>query len=749
MPSEFFSRDEVLGGLPSRRASTVLFSIEAHAAHLNARSQRAMARFPTRQSVEMEEFAFLESMRQGRDLPAKPSIQVLERFAPEYTALVPEDSGLRAALAHLIGEKYKFRRGDVPQLRAALGLDTPPVLTAYARLYGKPLETTYSMRISLPEQMRWWVYSLTSRLEQLPPFTTAYALTLTETVGASILALPIALAEVGPLAGIAFLLILGLVNIITIIGISEATIRNGKSRYWAGGFLSELAGSYLGSGGSIIFSIGLVILIFVLLLSFYMGVATTLGQITRIPEEYWALALFLVNLYFVRRQTLNATITSALVIGAINIAVILLLSLLVIPHVRLDNLMFMNLPYLNGRPLEPGLLKLIFGVILLSYFGHTSTANCARVVLRRDPTGRALIQGNVAAMVTAMALYCLWTIAINGAISPDRLADPNLRGTVIPLLVQTIGPVADVLGSIYIVLGMGMLSIHFSIGMFNQVRTWMPDHIWRRALNTQSQFWLAASPIIAMFVLIEYLLVTNRGSYTGTLGFLGVLKGSLLGGIFPILMLAASRRKGEYVPGIALRILNQRAVLIAVYLLFLLGIFSHGLFIWQDTPSRLAALAVGTVSLAMPIAFIRGGFFKRRATIECRAEQLAGDHAIFNITANGKYLPTQVALKFGGTERHTCTASGEIGKFSTLTSMAVTLPKTTAQELKVWVHHINSDEASEWLPAKVQVSNVHGLVLNDLIDREVILPLDGDESTVEIQFLPSEEQMRLHHEMVG
>jgi amino acid permease len=39
---------------------------------------------------------------------------------------------------------------------------------------------------------------------------------VTETVGAGILALPIALAGVGPIAGVIQLLVLGLVNILTI-----------------------------------------------------------------------------------------------------------------------------------------------------------------------------------------------------------------------------------------------------------------------------------------------------------------------------------------------------------------------------------------------------------------------------------------------------------------------------------------------------------------------------------------------------
>jgi hypothetical protein len=51
--------------------------------------------------------------------------------------------------------------------------------------------------------------SLDRRLESLSPFWTAFSLTLTETAGAGILALPIALAGVGPLPGLFILLILG------------------------------------------------------------------------------------------------------------------------------------------------------------------------------------------------------------------------------------------------------------------------------------------------------------------------------------------------------------------------------------------------------------------------------------------------------------------------------------------------------------------------------------------------------------
>jgi hypothetical protein len=72
---------------------------------------------------------------------------------------------------------------------------------------------------------------LANGLERMPPFWTAFSLALTETVGGSVLALPIALAGVGPIPGVVLLVILGLVNILTIAGIVEAITRNGNIRY--------------------------------------------------------------------------------------------------------------------------------------------------------------------------------------------------------------------------------------------------------------------------------------------------------------------------------------------------------------------------------------------------------------------------------------------------------------------------------------------------------------------------------------
>jgi hypothetical protein len=118
-----------------------------------------------------------------------------------------------------------------PGIRSALGLDTASVQQAYQAVYNRPISTLYTEPIGLTDRLRWRWARLAGWLENLSPFWSAFALTLVETVGAGILALPIALAQVGPLVGVGLLLVLGLANILTLVGITEAITRYGPMRY--------------------------------------------------------------------------------------------------------------------------------------------------------------------------------------------------------------------------------------------------------------------------------------------------------------------------------------------------------------------------------------------------------------------------------------------------------------------------------------------------------------------------------------
>jgi signal transduction histidine kinase len=118
----------------------------------------------------------------------------------------------------MLAQEYTFTSQHTPRLGQALSLEDAAVKEkeVYQRSYTQPLQTIYSPKIPLREHLRWLWAGLVRWLEGLSPFWIAFALTLAETVGATILVLPIALAGFGPLAGVVLLLVLGLINILII-----------------------------------------------------------------------------------------------------------------------------------------------------------------------------------------------------------------------------------------------------------------------------------------------------------------------------------------------------------------------------------------------------------------------------------------------------------------------------------------------------------------------------------------------------
>jgi amino acid permease len=909
---QLFTREEALAGLPARQASTLLFLIESRTAQMAAQARRTMERFLTEDAARERDLAFFEAFSQARQPPLRPTIQDLERYAPRWSVLVPENPRLRAAIARALGRKYALAHRATPRIRAALTLDSEAVQQAYRRLYGEPLQTIYTARPALPDRLRWAAAALGRWLESLPPFWTAFALTLTETVGAGILALPIAVADLGPLAGVALLVILGLINVLTIAFMSEAIARSGTIRF-GGGFIGRAVADYLGGAGSLVLTGGLFIICVVALLAYYVGFATTLADAIPLPPEVWTALLFLVSLYFLRQESLDATVASALLVGALNIGLILALCVLAAGHLDPANLLYVNLPFVGGRPFDPSILQLVFGVVLCAYFGHLSVSNCAQVVLRRDPSARSLIWGTVAAQLAAIALYCLWVLAVNGAIAPQALARQS--GTALIPLAAEVGPVVRVLGSIFVILGMGMASIHSNLGIFNLVReripsphapvvtlprrrgelilqdrrgqrlgltylglaatgeatlrldlqsggslhrlettipgrweaseslrwgpgmaghrlhlalevldadrqhvrlrvtsplavryegpwdatglhpadlltlpdpvrglaNWMmrqgevglpdvaahlgqeedqalstlgtlvdegfvvavqgagqpryqlrlapkrgrplPQEIWQALgqdqpaakadvptavsgpwlrLGKRGRFLLSVSPIVAVFLLTEWLFLTGAESFSRPLSFLGVIVVSLLGGIFPVLLLASSRRKGDLLPGRVYRLLGNPLVLTCIYLLSLSSLFLHGLVIWEGPVERAGALAVGVGMLVLTAVMARRGAFAPRLVVELRDGEGEEGEAFFSVMAGGGPAVAGVRLTYQAGEQRLQAASGAVPDFPALRQVTFDLPAGNAAELKVWAHRLTGTGDSESLPALLE-----------------------------------------------
>ncbi len=728
--SSFFGGQNLLDGMPSRRAGTILYAIEGRTAQLVARSRQALASYLTEKTAAEKEQAFLSAIAQGRDLPLQPTIQDIERFAPEWASLVPSEDNRRATLTKKIAEKFRFRLQDVPSMRKALGLDNDGVKQSYERLFQQRIDSIYSPSIPLSEQIRWLTSRLANSLERMPPFWTAFSLTLTETVGGSILALPIALAGIGPIPGVILLFILGLVNILTIIGIVEAITRNGNMRYGTA-YFGRLVGDYLGKPGSIVLVPALLTLNVLVLMAFYVGISTSLADVTGISPMLWSVLVYLIAVYFLRDESLNATVASALVIGIVNILIIIILSVLAISHLELANLQYINLPFWGGKIFNPKILELVFGVVLAAYFGHTSAGNAAKVVLRRDPGGKSLIWGNVAAMAIAIALYSLWVISVNGAISPVDLS--NETGTALsPLAIKIGGPIS-ILGIIYVILAMGMGSVHMSYSLYYQVREALPS-----TAKKTTQFLVSVAPIFLLFIIVEWMLFTDRESFSWLLGIVGVLLLPLLGGIFPVLMLAASRRKGDYTLKLPFGFLGNPLVLTFVYFIYLGSVFIYGFFIWDDPIQRLIAIGVGIMTLIVTYLVIRQGAFVSRIVIELRVEVSDTDErAILAIVDAGKPLAGTFKLVYTNEERSMRGSEIEIPAYKQLKNVFIEFSSPSSKEMKVWLHRVTPEGNSEPIPAAMRLKNggTDTKIQRDPKTGQVIKSLTDQVNVLEITLL--------------
>ena len=222
----------------------------------------------------------------------------------------------------------------------------------------------------------------------------------------------------------------------------------------------------------------------------------------------------------------------------------------------------------------------------------------------------------------------------------------------------------------------------------------------------QVRSWLALSPLLLIFLLVEWLFVQKLESFSQVLSFVGVVAVAVTAGVFPVLLLLASRRKGENVPRLILHFLGNPLVAGVIYLVAVSILFLHGLFIWQNTFQRLVAILVGVVVLVMTYLMVRKGAFARRVVIEVRQDPAAIGQAegTFMVTDCGQRA-TQAKVELGYVDgaHFGQAASGAVPHFSELCSAKFSLPGTKAQELMIWIHRVTAEGQSENLPALVKV----------------------------------------------
>jgi hypothetical protein len=233
---------------------------------------------------------------------------------------------------------------------------------------------------------------------------------------------------------------------------------------------------------------------------------------------------------------------------------------------------------------------------------------------------------------------------------------------------------------------------------------------------------------VLVFLLAEGLVLTGTASFAGILAFGGIIANSLTAGIFPVLLLVSSRRKGDFIPAVVYRFLDHPLCATIVYMVFLANLFIHGLFIWQNPWARGAALVFGLLVIGITIVMFRRGAFGLRTVLELRGDSREGGGAVFRIITGGQPLTADVQLGFSDGEETRHTASSEIPMLSKLRYATFHLPATSARELKVWAHRVTHEGGSEGLAGLLEVDHGNETKQFDLklSGGQVILPLTGE-----------------------
>lgn len=734
--NKLISRQEVLEGLTGRatkRASMALTLLENQTVHLAAQAQPPLELLLAEQTLRARNQAFLAALAQDREASQRPTIQELERYAPQWATLAPADVTIRAALAHLLGQRYHFTQAATPQLRLALGLDSDAVQQAYQRLFGQPLSTIYAPRPTLGERWRWGWATFAKRLETLPPFWITFALTLPGAAG--LLALPIALAQVGLTTGLLLLLLFGLINLLTVTALAETVARSGTMRFGLG-FLGQLMQEYLGPAGSLLMTLTLALNNFFVLIIFYIGVGGTLADATRLPAPLWIAVIFGVCLYFLSRKSLNATVATTLLIVFVNIFTLFMIPLLTLPHFRVANLVLGQSGWLGEQTVSTATLELIFGILLSTYFSHMQVASYGPVILRRDPSARSWIRGSAVAILFYMLIGCLWLIVMNGAIPAAILV--NTPGTVLEPLAARVGPLIHLLGSWLVVCSMGLTSLQIALGLYYLVQERLPTTLPGKGFNPLGErvrFWLAASPVAAVFVLAEWVALTGVGTFASLLGIISALFLPLLAGVFPVLLLAATRRKGDFSPGVVYRLLGHPIMLTLIYLFFLAIILLHGLVIWQNPVTRAAALLVVMVVAGGTVVMLRRRMFSPRLVVEVRKD--ATDQASVAARMGDQAIVAEIQQEEEAGARPVHPALAGV---KPVRSIKLRLPITKAIEIKVWVHQVTPEGDSIGLPAHLLIQQGDSALTFDLTptERQISAPLTGELGAVTVHTTFSE-----------
>jgi amino acid permease len=216
------------------------------------------------------------------------------------------------------------------------------------------------------------------------------------TIGAGILGLPYAVAQVGVKIGVLYIIILGVVMLFLNLMIGEIAARTKEPLQLPG-----LAGKYVGGWAKHVLSATVVLSAFGALLAYIIGEGESLATMFGGSSFTWSICFWFIASLVVWNGLESARITQK-ILSILVIGIIVGLSLYLAPHITYSNVDYVNF----GRIFFP------YGVVLFALHGSPAIVEAhALLPGRPDQFRRALVIGTIIPII----IYILFVVAVVGA----------------------------------------------------------------------------------------------------------------------------------------------------------------------------------------------------------------------------------------------------------------------------------------------------------------------------------------------
>lgn len=731
------------GAFAARRARSLLFLIEARTSRHMSQVRRAVADVTEIVPSDGPAMSYIDAFGEGFGHTVETTIAQIERSVDAWRPLVSERADVRAALIYHMAQKYSFTRRSVPGIRNALGLDTPEVAEAFLEQFGRPIDSVYAPSESVAASLaRAWT-GLARALESLPPFWLSFGLTFSSSVPIALMALPIMLAEIGLVWGLAFLIAVGIINQITIYYVVEATVRCGVAGRRTL-FLGGLAQEFLGPVGAAGMALAIGMIAFCSAVAGYVGLADNVARAIGIPEELVALAWFLLSAWLLARGSFTLTLAVVLLLGAVTTTLLYVIVGIALMHFDVGNI---SLWYPRGDNGALDLRTIPFGAILSFYFGHLFISQQGKVALARDPSGRGFVRGAQYGSAAVLFTGVVWAVSVSGAVPFEALF--GATGTVLAPLAAATHVSVQAIGVALTILFLGLGSMRGSSLLFNMVRERLAERASvgayaksHRALQARSLLPLA--PVAAVFLTASWFLWLDTDAFVAPLTAAGVLATPVVVGLFPALVIEAVKRKGDVMPKWGRKWLSHPAILVLICVSSLAFIVLHGLVLWEGAVARTAAIGSGVALAGGTLWMFRNGTFARRLNIEvCFESDDAGEGALhYSLVVAGEPVSGEARA------RYVDWVTGVNGSFEASglpTAIVIETPLDGAKALCLWVHRVGTAGDSTALAAAAEIEDGRGKRTLNLSANggRIICPASGERITVQIEVQgPSQNRLR-------